>query len=172
VVRRFHASNCKTWLNLVRSTSDTSRNESCAVNKNIMRNWTPILVILATAFAVGQQQPPKEASAGANRCHDPKLRSANISGNTISATVWGSNNRSAKVHLYSERDLVWSGITDKKGGFEIHDLPSGVYRLSVEKWGTTRVVLDPMSSPISTQTVYWTLSLMENGCVAAGFSTD
>jgi hypothetical protein len=76
-------------------------------------------------------------------CNDPQLRSAVIGGHVIDASVMRGRKplKHVKAQLFSGQKLLWAGVTGSDGRFTINDVPSGKYKLSVEKWGTVDVEL-------------------------------
>ena len=86
----------------------------------------------------------------------------------ISATASRSN-KLLKVLLYSEQQVILSGVTDSDGVFKIRDLPSGTYGLWVENWGTTTVRVVSLAEPTNNSKAFsWSLYLPENGCAVPG----
>jgi hypothetical protein len=76
-------------------------------------------------------------------CDDPQLRSAVIGGHAIDAGVMRGRKplRHVKARLSSGEKLIWTGVTGSDGRFTINDVPSGKYKVSVEKWGSVDVDL-------------------------------
>jgi hypothetical protein len=102
-------------------------------------------------------------------CDDPQLRSAVIGGHIIDASVVRARKplKRVKIRLFSEQKLFWTGITDKDGRFTIADVPSGKYKLSVEKWGSVEIELKAELDVSGTgQRPYYSLMLIDNTCVA------
>ena len=108
------------------------------------------------------------------KCPDPHLRSAEIGGKEISASLVKDHKPVpwARAQLFSGQKLVWNGATGRDGIFTIRNLAPGLYKLQVEFWGTTMVRLNPKLSYIGPQTVSYHLVLMDNGCVDAGATTN
>jgi len=81
--------------------------------------------------------------AFASSCPDANLRRAKIGGDAIRGVVELKHKplRRVSVRLYSGDKLVWHGVTDRDGRFEISDLTHGGYRLLVSHWGSADVDL-------------------------------
>ena len=117
------------------------------------------------------------AGENTSRCPDPRLRQAEIGGDTILGVLrrQGKAVKQAVVKLYfsSSGKTVWVGTTDKDGEFTTVKLPPGSYRLEVAGWGAATVRLNPKLSSLSNgQVIHWTLTLTEDGCIGAGLSMD
>jgi hypothetical protein len=76
-------------------------------------------------------------------CDDSQLSSAVIGGHVIDAGVMRGRKplKHVKAQLFSGQKLFWTGVTGSDGRFTINDVPSGKYKLSVEKWGSVDVEL-------------------------------
>ena len=76
-------------------------------------------------------------------CSDPQLRSAVIGGHVIDAGVMRGRKplKHVKAQLFSGQKLLWTGVTGSDGRFTINDIPSGKYKLAVEKSGIVDVEL-------------------------------
>jgi hypothetical protein len=95
------------------------------------------------AIAVCLLLPPSLLAAA---CPDPRLRSAQIGGDTINAVAMkaGRPLKGVPVRLYNGIGrLLWSGVTGNGGGFKISYLLPDMYRLEVEQWGSTDIEIDP-----------------------------
>jgi hypothetical protein len=81
--------------------------------------------------------------AFASSCPDANLRDAKIGGDAIRGVVELKHKplKRASVRLYSGDKLVWRGVTDRDGRFEINHLTHGSYRLVVPGWGSADVDL-------------------------------
>jgi hypothetical protein len=102
-------------------------------------------------------------------CADPRLRDAVIGGHVIQAGIATAHKplRYVRVRLYSGRNLIWAGTTDKDGKFTINHLPSGKYRLFVTKWGSVNVELKPELDVTGLgQRPSYSLLLFDDTCVA------
>jgi hypothetical protein len=111
-----------------------------------------------------------------SHCPDRSLQQASIGGDRIVGAVVRQNEteKFAKIRVYSSTSgkTVWVWTTEKDGSFTSVKLPAGSYRLEVTGWGSGTVILDPKLSQIGTQTVNWSLTLTEDGCIGAGASTN
>lgn len=108
-------------------------------------------------------------------CDDPQLRSAVIGGHVIDVGVMRDRKplRHVKARLFSEKKLLWTGITDKDGRFTINDIPFGKYKLSVEQWGSVDVELKTGLDKSGTgQIPIYSLMLFENACAATVIKID
>jgi len=126
--------------------------------------WVAVAFVLGTCFCF------------ASPCPDPRLRQAEIGGDTINGSVVLHQNpvKSALVRLYfSTGKTAWVGVTDKDGNFRITDLQPDTYRLDVRGWGSTTIRLDPALNQLPNgQVPSWHLTLDDDECVGAGFSLD
>ncbi len=121
-----------------------------------MKTWLVLLLALASSVTF------------ASSCPDPRLREAFIGGNLIDGIVLLKHKplKVAAVELYSGDKLIWSGTTDRNGKFEIDNLASGKYRLTVSHWGSANVELKHEFDALSNgQRPYYRLLLSDNSCV-------
>jgi hypothetical protein len=79
--------------------------------------------------------------AFASSCPDANLRGAKIGGDAIRGVVLLKHKplKKAYVRLYFGGKIVWRGVTDQDGRFEINHLKAGSYRLVVPAWGSADV---------------------------------
>ena len=112
----------------------------------------------------------------AKRCPDPRLQQAVIGGETIDGSVRPHNKplKFAQVGLFfSSGESAWVGKTDKDGGFHIKQLRPDTYRLDVRGWGSTSIRISPDLTKLSNgQTVFYSVQLMEDECIATGEDTN
>lgn len=121
-----------------------------------MKNCLLFLLVLASSLTF------------ASSCPDPRLREAFIGGNSIDGAVLLKHKplKFAHVELYSADKMIWSGTTDKNGKFEIGNLVSGKYLLSVSHWGSANVELKHELDALGNgQRPRYILMLSDNGCV-------
>lgn len=109
-------------------------------------------------------------------CKDPRLQKAVIGGDMIAGTAFRKPKhllRSAQVNLYLADRRVWTGVTDKNGGFMISHLEPGTYKLSVSGWGSAEVELKPELSMLRNgQRLAYSLMLIEDTCIAVTTVTN
>jgi Carboxypeptidase regulatory-like domain len=107
----------------------------------------------------------------AAQCPDQRQQNALIGGDVIQGSVVrksGKPLRSALVRLYLGDRLVWSGATDRNGAFTINHVQRGKYRLSVARWGSALVELDPsLDELFNHQRPAYSLLLTGHACVSA-----
>jgi hypothetical protein len=111
----------------------------------------------------------------ATYCPDRYSRSVEIGGDAISGGIFlpGTQMGGLTVRLYSVGVIVWRGLTDRQGLFNIEHLSPGVYDLEVETWGRATVRLDPNQDVgFGGQKAYWSVTLGSNSCVSWAASTQ
>jgi hypothetical protein len=133
-----------------------------------MRSWTTgaasCLILVAASL-----------TARASSCPDPRERTAVIGGSVIRGHIALKRGPLilARVRLYSAGTLRWSGATDQDSSFLIEHLTGGSYELSVAGWGKAKVEIRPGFERLGNGQVWsYDLLLLDNGCIAAGQSTD
>src|SRR5271167_4411994 len=104
-------------------------------------------------------------------CPDARRRSVEIGGDTISGFVSKARKplKSVSVRLYSRGKVVGTDRTNNEGRFTIYHVSPGTYTLSVTRWGSTTVRINPeLDRPFLPQHPAWGISLSDNGCVDFG----
>jgi len=128
-----------------------------------VKNWLVFLLALTSSWTV------------ASSCPDPRLREAFIGGHSIVGDVQVKRTflKFTHVELYSADRLIWSGTTDRNGRFEINNLVSGKYRLTVSHWGSANIELKHGLDELSNgQRPNYRLMLSDNACVGTSESVD
>ncbi|HWF46314.1 MAG TPA: hypothetical protein VG168_04860 [Bryobacteraceae bacterium] len=75
--------------------------------------------------------------------------------------------------FFSNGEPAWVGKTDKDGGFYIRQVRPDTYRLDVRGWGSTNIRIIPDLNTLSDgQTVFYSVQLMENECIATTTVTN
>ena len=105
----------------------------------------------------------------AQHCPDPNSKWASIGGDTINGSVSLQQRplKFAKVQLSYNSKVTWVGSTDDGGSFHVKGLRPGTYHLAVRGWGTTTIRINPALPKCfgSGQTVYYSVLLVDNGCI-------
>jgi hypothetical protein len=108
--------------------------------------------------------------AFASSCPDLDLRVAKIGGDVIRGGVVLKHKslKRVSVRLYFGGSLVWRGVTDSDGRFEVNQLRHGKYRLVVSGWGSADVELKPeLDMAGFQQRPYYNLLLSDKECISA-----
>ena len=108
------------------------------------------------------------ATCCAQTCPGPKTRQVTIGGDTIDGYVSLQQRplKSAQVRLRSSGKMTWVGSTKDDGSFHIKDLRRGIYSLTVSGWGSAIIRINPDLTKSSGQTIYYSLLLVDNECIA------
>ena len=112
----------------------------------------------------------------AQHCPDPRLREAAIGGDTVDGGVRLHNKplKFAQLRLFfSDGKTARVGTTDRNGRFHVSRLQPDTYRLDVGGWGITTIRISPDLSKLPNgQTVFYSLTLMDNQCIGTTSVTN
>jgi hypothetical protein len=100
------------------------------------------------------------------------MRQAVVGGDSISGfvVVRGKPVKSALVSSNSVKGKFARGTTtDKNGAFTLNRIPPGKCSLTVYGWGSTSIQVDSEADRDFPQKPNWNVTLMDDGCVSAGF---
>ncbi|PYP86798.1 MAG: hypothetical protein DMG65_18060 [Candidatus Angelobacter sp. Gp1-AA117] len=108
-------------------------------------------------------------------CDDPYLRRGLIGEWDIRGAALqepGKGLAFAEVQLYSGKTHLRTTITNSNGSFDFGPITPGEYRLSIANWGSFDVEVEAFSRIGGGQYAYYSVLLLPDNCIAAGFSTN